>query len=74
MMASQKYYEENIENRYAIIRLPNGDLISGTFDNYELCHGGVVKIRINNTTYLTHFNNVVVLMKTGKYIQVPYGD
>ena len=46
---------------YAIVSLPNGEIISGQVDNYHVCNNGNIILTINGTTYLTNSNNVVLI-------------
>lgn len=45
----------------AIISLPNGEIIDIPYDNYMLWSDGFIEIRIKETSYKTHVENVILI-------------
>jgi hypothetical protein len=52
---------EREENRTAMLRLPNGEVVQGELQ--YLYHGssGIVRVTIDGIEYKTHMSNVVIL-------------
>ena len=49
---------------YAYIELPGGDVVEGKLDSwYDYENSDVVQVVINGTSYLTHYENVVLIAK-----------
>lgn len=49
---------------YAYIELPCGDVVKGKLDSwYDYENSDVVQVVINGTSYLTHYENVVLIAK-----------
>lgn len=48
--------------KYAIISLPNGDIIEGKVDSWrDYEDGDQIQVTINNVTYLLHSSDVVLM-------------
>lgn len=48
----------------AIIELPNGEVVEGKVDSWtDYEDGDQIQVRINNTTYLVHSSNVVLIVE-----------
>ena len=50
-------------SEYAILSLPNGEIIEGYVQRKYISSSGCVHITVNDTEYLTHMSNVVVFDK-----------
>jgi hypothetical protein len=49
---------------YAYIELPGGDVVEGKLDSwFDYEDSDVVQVVINGTSYLTHYENVVLIAK-----------
>lgn len=48
---------------YAIIELPNGEIVEGKVDTWNDYEGEQLQIKIDGVTYLTHSENVVMIAK-----------
>ncbi len=48
-------------DEWAIIRMPNGEIVEGRATNAYYNSSGVYSITIDGTTYKTHMANVVVI-------------
>ena len=47
---------------YAIISLPNGQVVSGNVQNWtDYADGDQIQVTINDTTYLVHASNCVLI-------------
>ena len=46
----------------AIISLPNGDVVEGKINSWkDFDDGDQIQVKLNNTTYLVHSENVVLI-------------
>lgn len=45
----------------AIINLPNGDVVEGEVKSWKDYDGDQIQVKIDDTTYLTHVSNVVLI-------------
>lgn len=45
----------------AIVRLPDGTVIEGKLDSWKDYDGDQLQVKINDTVYLVHSNNVVLI-------------
>ncbi len=52
---------ENNKEQYAILRLPNGEIVEGECNGYARWSSGYMEIRIGETTYYTHEINVTII-------------
>ena len=49
---------------YAYIELPSGNMVEGKLDSwFDYENSDVVQVVIDGTTYLTHYENVVLIAK-----------
>ena len=49
---------------YAYIELPGGEVVKGKLDSwYDYENSDVVQVVINGVSYLTHYDNVVLIAK-----------
>lgn len=49
---------------YAYVELPGGDVVEGKLDSwFDYEDSDVVQVVINGTSYLTHYENVVLIAK-----------
>ena len=49
---------------YAYIELPGGEVVEGKLDSwYDYENSDVIQIVINGVSYLTHYDNVVLIAK-----------
>ena len=58
---NKQYFDFNYEFNYAIIKLPNGDIVEGkvqTWNDYE--SSDQIQVTINGITYLVHAANCVL--------------
>lgn len=47
---------------YGYVKLPNGEVVEGVVSSWkDYDNGDVVQVVINGTTYLTHYENVVLV-------------
>ena len=50
---------------YAIISLPNGEIVEGKVQSWNDYEGDQIQVKINGATYLVHSMNVVLVKGTG---------
>lgn len=60
---NQQIFDATYTFDYAIIELPNGEIIEGEVDSWNDYDGEQLQIVIDGVTYLTHSENVVMIAK-----------
>lgn len=58
---NQQVFDTTYTFDYAIIELPNGEVIEGKVESWNDYEGEQFQIVINGKTYLTHCENVVMI-------------
>ena len=58
---NQQLFDTTFTFDYAIIALPNGEVVEGDIDSWNDYDGEQLQIVIDGTTYLTHSENVVMI-------------
>mgnify|MGYP003304377799 CR=1 FL=1 len=57
--------KDNFDTTYrfnqAVIQMPDGSLVKGKVDSWTDYESDAVQIKINGKTYLTHYENVVLI-------------
>lgn len=60
---NQQLFDATYTFDYAIIELPNGEIVEGKVDTWNDYEGEQLQIKIDGVTYLTHSENVVMIAK-----------
>ena len=62
---NKQYFDFNYEFTYAIIKLPNGDIVEGKVQTWLDFGDGSdqIQIKVNDITYLVHSVNCVLMHK-----------
>jgi uncharacterized lipoprotein YehR (DUF1307 family) len=60
---NQQLFDATYTFDYAIIKMPNGEIVEGKVDSWNDYEGEQLQIKINGVTYLTHSENVVMIAK-----------
>lgn len=60
---NQQLFDATYTFDYAIIELPNGEIIEGEVNSWNDYDGEQLQIVIDGVTYLTHSENVVMIAK-----------
>ena len=60
---NQQLFDATYTFDYAIIEMPNGEIVEGKVDSWNDYEGEQLQIKINGVTYLTHSENVVMIAK-----------
>ena len=60
---NQQLFDATYTFDYAIIELPNGEIVEGEVDTWNDYEGEQLQIKIDGVTYLTHSENVVMIAK-----------
>lgn len=58
---NQQLFDTTYTFNYAIIELPNGEVVEGKVKSWNDYEGEQVQIVIDGVTYLTHSENVVMI-------------
>lgn len=58
---NQQIFDTTYTFDYAIIKLPNGEIVEGEIESWTDYEGEQLQIVIDKTTYLTHSENVVMI-------------
>lgn len=58
---NQQMFDATYYFDYAIIELPNGEVVEGEIDSWNDYDGEQLQIVIDGVTYLTHSENVVMI-------------
>jgi hypothetical protein len=58
---NQQLFDATYTFNYAIIALPNGQVVEGKVKSWRDCDGEQLQIVIDGVTYLTHSENVVMM-------------
>lgn len=58
---NQQLFDATYTFDYAIIGLPNGEVIEGKVDSWNDYEGEQLQVVIDGVTYLTHSENVVMI-------------
>ena len=60
---NQQLFDATYTFDYAIIEMPNGEIVEGKVDSWNDYEGEQLQIKIDGVTYLTHSENVVMIAK-----------
>lgn len=60
---NQQIFDATYTFDYAIIEMPNGEIVEGEVDSWNDYEGEQLQIKIDGVTYLTHSENVVMIAK-----------
>lgn len=60
---NQQLFDATYTFDYAIIEMPNGEVVEGKVDSWNDYEGEQLQIKIDGVTYLTHSENVVMIAK-----------
>ena len=60
---NQQLFDATYTFDYAIIELPNGEIVEGKVESWNDYEGEQLQIKIDGVTYLTHSENVVMIAK-----------
>ena len=60
---NQQLFDATYTFDYAIIEMPNGEIVEGKVDSWNDYEGEQLQIKINGVTYLTHSENVVMIAR-----------
>ena len=58
---NQQIFDTTYTFNYAIIELPNGEIVEGKVKSWNDYEGEQIQIVIDGVTYLTHSENVVMI-------------
>ena len=58
---NQQLFDTTYTFNYAIIELPNGEIVEGKVKSWNDYEGEQIQIVIDGVTYLTHSENVVMI-------------
>lgn len=58
---NQQLFDSTYTFDYAIIALPNGEIVEGDVQSWNDYDGEQLQVVINGVTYLTHSENVVMI-------------
>lgn len=59
---NRQLFDTTYKFDHAIISLPNGDVIDGKIDSWiDYEDGDQIQVKINDTTYLVHSSNIVLI-------------
>lgn len=59
--ANYKLFDLKFNYEYVMIKLPNGEIVSGECEEWTDYESDAVQVRVNGVTYLTHYSNVVLM-------------
>lgn len=58
---NQQLFDTTYTFSYAIIELPNGEIVEGEVESWNDYDGEQLQVIIDDVTYLTHSENVVMI-------------
>lgn len=61
MVSCESNNSENYKNKYAILKLPNGEIVEGECEGYTRWSGNFMEIRVSGTTYYISDMNVTII-------------
>lgn len=59
--ANYNFFDFKYNYEYVMIKLPNGEIVSGKCEEWTDYESDAVQVRVNGVTYLTHYVNVVLM-------------
>jgi hypothetical protein len=63
-MGNKQMFDFNYSFNYAIIELPNGQIVEGSIDTWnDYEDGDQIQVKINGVTYLVHSSKCVLMSK-----------
>lgn len=60
---NQQVFDTTYRFDYAIIALPNGEVVEGDIESWNDYEGEQIQVVIDGVTYLTHSENIVMIAK-----------
>lgn len=60
--ANQQLFDVVWKYNYAMMRMPDGSIVQGKLNSWkDFSNSDTVQLKINGKTYLTHYENVVMI-------------